>query len=185
MRGDEEGGSFDEGLKKGMEIPCPRCREPMHMTATRCPHCHADFTPDEVRANIAGKKTDARGCLIIAAAAIGLAGLAAVSFSSGGDDDAVSVASASPSAGEIYAWEEAAKQVVRERLRDPESAEFRDLVVHPGDAGTATIICGKVNSRNGFGGMTGPQHFIAGGTVMLEEEFSASQWQIAWSRFCS
>lgn len=100
------------------------------------------------------------------------------------NDDDPSELSSAPSAGEEYAWKEAAKDVVRAKLRDPESAEFTSMKVYPETDDRATIICGYVNSRNGFGGMTGPQRFIAGGTVMLEEEFTAAQMTIAWTKFC-
>lgn len=33
-------------------VPCPKCRKPVAASATRCPHCHSDFTPEE----IAGQK---------------------------------------------------------------------------------------------------------------------------------
>lgn len=31
-------------------VPCPKCRKPVAAAATRCPHCHSDFTPDEIAA---------------------------------------------------------------------------------------------------------------------------------------
>lgn len=48
-----------------------------------------------------------------------------------------------------------AKQLVRNALRDPESAIFRNVVIHGG------TVCGESNSRNGFGGMGGWEPFIA------------------------
>ena len=42
-------------------------------------------------------------------------------------------------------------------LRDPASASFTDVRVHDG---APTVVCGKVNARNGFGGMGGPKRFI-------------------------
>lgn len=55
-----------------------------------------------------------------------------------------------------------AERDVKAELRDPDSAQFRNLV----DAGKA--ICGEVNSRNGYGGYAGFAEFIApnpGGTA--------------------
>lgn len=43
----------------------------------------------------------------------------------------------------------AAQEKVRELLRDPESARFKNISRH-GD-----VVCGEVNSRNGFGGYAG------------------------------
>lgn len=31
-------------------VPCPKCRKPVAAAATRCPHCHSDFTLDEIAA---------------------------------------------------------------------------------------------------------------------------------------
>ena len=81
-------------------------------------------------------------------------------------------------------WKLVAERVVKERLRDPDSAEFSNMQVSPPTEDRSAIICGYVNSKNGFGGMTGPQRFIAGGTVLIEEQVTAEQMQIAWNQFC-
>ncbi|WP_298309131.1 hypothetical protein [uncultured Erythrobacter sp.] len=81
-------------------------------------------------------------------------------------------------------WKLVAETVIKERLRDPESAEFSNMQVYPPTKDRSAIICGYVNSRNGFGGMTGPQRFIAGGTVLIEEQVTEEQVQIAWDQFC-
>lgn len=78
----------------------------------------------------------------------------------------------------------AAKELVRQRLRDPGSAEFSDIRVVPGIVGRSTIVCGSVNSRNAFGGMSGPQRFVVGGTVAIEEEIGAVAMNELWARFC-
>jgi len=47
-----------------------------------------------------------------------------------------------------------AQSLVKGRLKDPDSAQFRNVRRLPdGD------ICGEVNSKNGFGGYVGFQHF--------------------------
>lgn len=47
-----------------------------------------------------------------------------------------------------------AQSLVKDRLKDPESAQFRNVRRLPdGD------VCGEVNSKNGFGGYVGFQHF--------------------------
>lgn len=97
--------------------------------------------------------------------------------------DGASEVELSPEATE-FAYKEAAEQLVRERLREPDSAEFSSLVVYPGSDDRSTIICGYVNSRNGFGGMTGPQRFISGGTVLIEEQVTKIQMDQAWETFC-
>jgi hypothetical protein len=50
--------------------------------------------------------------------------------------------------------------------------------------GELVAICGYVNARNGFGGMTGPQRFISGGATVLESEMGPGEMDISWSQFC-
>lgn len=50
---------------------------------------------------------------------------------------------------------EAAKDLVRSKLRDPASARFRNV------QWGYSHVCGEVNSRNGFGGYGGFQRFTA------------------------
>jgi hypothetical protein len=82
------------------------------------------------------------------------------------------------------AAEMVAEELVKPRLRDPDSAVFTDITFKQGTASKGPIICGHVNSRNGFGGMTGPQRFITGGTVIVEEDVGHSNMDTAWARFC-
>lgn len=57
--------------------------------------------------------------------------------------------------GEIY------KQIMLDRFRgtfrEPESVQFRDVTVNPDGS-----IAGRVNARNGFGGMSGWREFRYG-----------------------
>lgn len=58
-----------------------------------------------------------------------------------------------------------AKKLVADSLRDPASAQFRDVVGH-GDA-----VCGEVNGKNGYGAYAGFKHFIVfGGDVTVEPD---------------
>lgn len=76
----------------------------------------------------------------------------------------------------------AAQEEVRGRLRDPSSAEFSDMrVVRKGEA---TVVCGTVNARNGFGGMAGPQRFISGAVTGLESDFAPGEFEVSWSKLC-
>lgn len=55
-----------------------------------------------------------------------------------------------------------AKQAVEARLRDPGSAEFRNVGVYwpVRSVKTPQAVCGEVNGKNGFGGFTGYQAFV-------------------------
>lgn len=63
-----------------------------------------------------------------------------------------------------------AKKAVLARLKDPDSAQFKDVRYGDSEA-TGPVAYGFVNSKNSFGGYTGFQRFISNGrTVLLDEE---------------
>lgn len=76
------------------------------------------------------------------------------------------------------------QQRIEERLRDPSSAQFRDVFVGYG-MGTP-IVCGHVNSKNAFGGYVGYQRFISGGDVqVLESEVEPGGMDVIWAKICA
>jgi hypothetical protein len=81
-------------------------------------------------------------------------------------------------------YAEQGKAEIIKMLRDPDSAQFGDTRVSRKQG--PPVICGTVNSRNGFGGMTG--RFIAAPGVMsvIEgENMTASEFSGSWNQFCS
>lgn len=86
------------------------------------------------------------------------------------------------------------QEKVRNMLKDPDSAKFRDLQVHHGvskdGAGVShetAVVCGEVNSKNAFGGYGGYKRFISAGTpesTFLEELVPADVFATAWDMFC-
>ncbi len=75
-----------------------------------------------------------------------------------------------------------ARGEVEKLLRDPSSAEFSSAYVSH-KAGIPAV-CGTVNSKNGFGGMTGPQRYISGGATALEEQMGDGEMDKAWDKLC-
>jgi|KBSMisStaDraftv2_1062788.scaffolds.fasta_scaffold842649_2 hypothetical protein len=63
-----------------------------------------------------------------------------------------------------------AKDAVLKELRDPSSAQWRDIT-YP-IAGNSIDICGYVNAKNGFGGYTGFRRFRYMGAGVEWEEAS-------------
>ncbi|HAD84247.1 MAG TPA: hypothetical protein DCG71_05325 [Brevundimonas sp.] len=64
---------------------------------------------------------------------------------------------------------EDAQAAVAAKLRDPSSAQFRNVRHRVAETG-ADIVCGEVNGKNGFGGYAGFQRFIYdAGTTTLED----------------
>lgn len=60
---------------------------------------------------------------------------------------------------------------VKARMRDPDSVQFRNLVVIHVSGGSDTpessAVCGEVNSRNGFGAYVGFMPFVAADEFLL------------------
>ena len=74
-----------------------------------------------------------------------------------------------------------AQREVKAILRDPDSAVFTDMVAH---SAPALVVCGLVNSRNGFGGMTGNQRFISGAVTAVEDQMAAGEMDNLWAKAC-
>ncbi len=83
-----------------------------------------------------------------------------------------------------YSAQAVAEELIKPRLKDPSSAEFSNITFKQETATRSMIICGNVNSKNGFGGMTGPQRFVTGGTVAIEEEIGAANMDTLWKEYC-
>jgi hypothetical protein len=80
---------------------------------------------------------------------------------------------------------------VLSKLRDPDSAQFRNVRHIRHENGT-TQFCGEVNARNGYGGMAGFKRFDAGVTdrghasALLDDQdgLTAAYFRDAWAQFC-
>lgn len=78
-----------------------------------------------------------------------------------------------------------AEQDVKTRLREPSSAIFSDMRVRK--TGSINAVCGTVNSRNGFGGMSGPVRFVWGNTIVHIEgdgQTTPDTFKDLWARLC-
>ena len=71
------------------------------------------------------------------------------------------------------------------RLKDAESAKFSDVLVVRSSG--KPVVCGYVNSKNGFGGYTGKRAFVApdGGTPISEEDLDQKNFAILWNASCT
>lgn len=82
-----------------------------------------------------------------------------------------------------------AKEAVANQLRDPESAQFRNMTETRKTSllehGVVTV-CGEVNGKNAYGGYVGFQRFVSRpsvGVVYMENTWST--FDSVWSRHCS
>ncbi|MEM8724029.1 MAG: hypothetical protein AAGE86_00765 [Pseudomonadota bacterium] len=83
----------------------------------------------------------------------------------------------------VIEW--AAKDKVRAVIRDPDSAQFSGIIAKPFSEEGKGIVCGRVQSRNGFGGMSLPQRFIVTDTIfMIEEQAAPEQFSLNWGILC-
>ena len=97
-----------------------------------------------------------------------LLALLALSLLCGCSDKAAEAAALESAKKEAVAKAETAlverlKLKVSERLRDPSSAQFRNLRLNS----AKDFLCGEVNGTNGFGGYSGFVEFAAGDTFFL------------------
>lgn len=54
----------------------------------------------------------------------------------------------------------AAKEIVASELRDPESAQFRNISKTKKNEFGVVTVCGEVNGKNAYGGYVGYQRFV-------------------------
>jgi hypothetical protein len=81
------------------------------------------------------------------------------------------------------AWIAKAKDAIKDRLKDPHSAEFRRLVVSR--TGGVPVVCGEVSSKNSFGGRNGFQRVVSAARpdlTFLEED--VGDMDSVWRSFC-
>ena len=77
-----------------------------------------------------------------------------------------------------------AETAIERQLRDPKSAEYTDVAVYAGPNG-GFITCGFVNSKNAFGGMTGPKPFVGNAAdVIIGGGESLPVLLAAWKQAC-
>lgn len=73
---------------------------------------------------------------------------------------------------------------VRQRMKDPDSAEFRSSYLSRKSG--APVVCGEVNANNSFGGKGGYQRFVASGDIIaLEEQMADGEMDKTWAAVCN
>lgn len=83
-------------------------------------------------------------------------------------------------------WVAVTETAVRNKMKDPGSVRFRNSRFHIFQERTA-MVCGEVNAKNGFGGSTGYQRYIAAGETfgpVLEEMMSSGEFAKTWNEIC-
>jgi hypothetical protein len=102
----------------------------------------------------------------------------------GGDESGASSGYGATDAGRELAWNDMGQNAIRAKLKDPDSAQFKNVTFFDGSG--KPITCGEVNSKNGFGGYGGFERFIAAGDVItvMESEMAKGEMDKTWAQFC-
>lgn len=82
------------------------------------------------------------------------------------------------------------KERLESSLKDPSSVEYGDVWVgrlrSKDDDKGILVACGYFNARNGFGGMSGKNRFIAGsgGILLTDENPGGGVMDLMWKQAC-
>lgn len=179
---------------------CPKCAEKIQNQARICRYCGSEQPQNE----------GGKGTLLLVIGGILLVGTLAKSLNGGAEETYPEKSPATASASAVttsrtakasvsnrtntpysdfnrqHAWIERGKEQIRTRLKDPASAQFRNVHFYSG--GGVPVTCGEVNSRNSFGGYTGFERFIAAGSqlaVVESDMTTPSELDQVWDKFCS
>ncbi|WP_333873085.1 hypothetical protein [Methylobacter sp.] len=75
------------------------------------------------------------------------------------------------------------QNLIKSTLKDPDSAKFQNSFVS--NLIGAPIVCGYVNAKNSFGGYTGFERFISGGSIqVLESQMAKGEMSKSWATLC-
>lgn len=153
-------------------IKCRECKKEVSGNAKTCPHCGISSP----KGRQVGTLT---GLIIIGGAAY------LITKMLGGLPD--QPPSAQQTAAQKQRIEEmsaisAAKRLVKERLKDPDSAQFSTVVYRP----KTKTVCGYVNAKNSFGGYTGNRGFISNGAQSNTSiQGDSAGFAEAWNDICA
>lgn len=86
-----------------------------------------------------------------------------------------------------HLWIIKSKDSIEARLKDAESAKFRDVRFYSG--GPVPVVCGEVNAKNSLGGYSGYERFIASGdnvkiAFLASDVADGDSINIAWKELC-
>lgn len=178
---------------------CGECGGKVSDQAATCPHCGApvarsqSMLPPPSAASSSPpttvKKGGDSGAGWIFLALLVVAGLVGIAMASTPDAHPT-VSTAADSAAEVarfrrqrepsYIRQEQDK--IKQRLRDPESAQFRNVAVY---YAVTPMVCGEVNAKNALGGYTGFTRFISAGELqVLESDMAAGEMTKTWNQVC-
>lgn len=153
---------------------CKECGHEVSTSAAACPSCGAKVP----------KKTSMITWIVV----LFIGASFALSFM-GGDNKASNAVASKPADAKDqknreFLWVEKGKESVLARLKDPDSATFKEVYFFRSKS-DVPVACGQVNSKNALGGYAGYQHFISAGSpdrTWLEDD--VKDFENLWNQFC-
>ncbi len=84
------------------------------------------------------------------------------------------------------AWIEVGKDAVRARLKDADSAKFRNAYFNYAtlEGSRIPVSCGEVNAKNSFGGYSGFARYVSAGENLTFLESDVADFGVVWARLC-
>lgn len=80
---------------------------------------------------------------------------------------------------------EASKEAVRRVMKDPKSAEFRDVKYYAARWSNPQVVCGEVNAKNSYGAMAGFERFVyVSDKKEVRLESSVDDFRMTWWIWC-
>lgn len=160
-------------------INCEMCDKEINKNATVCPHCGEPMeiqkTTPKSKKKVEEKKYGF-GTLIVAVVFVFMI------ISAFNDDNENAKKKEPTQKDKETVWIIKGKDAVKNKLKDPNSAKFKDVYyfnkgVH--------MTCGKVQSKNSLNGYSSFQRLVSAGkasNTFLEEQ--VSDFETVWKNFC-
>lgn len=144
------------------EVTCPKCQKKTPNYPAGCRWC--------------GSSLVSKGKLFMVAVAGAI--LIPVVLANCNQSSSTGTVGLSPTQNMSYILGEQEK--IKGRLKDPASAEFRNVFVS-----SSYAVCGEVNAKNSFGGYSGYVRFISGSDMqVIESDMAAGEMDKTWPQIC-
>lgn len=165
---------------------CKECGGKVSSKATQCPHCGA---------KVLHWSQSRIGCgSVLLLVVLGVILIGVITSNEGGAGSGSSN-TAAPESGKLSTTSDKvvgeqvlAKRKLDAKLRDPDSAEYRRVHAYQDHLKGKEFVafCGEINVKNGFGGYTGYQRFVATMvlSVLSSEMATNKDMDQVWNRLC-